>query len=303
MRVLVTGGCGFIGSHIVDGLVAAGHEVFIVDNLSTGNLANLNPKAKLFELDVRDAKLGEVFAEVKPEVVYHEAAQIDIAKSIADVGFDASVNVLGTVNVLSCCRDHGVGKIIYASSAAVYGDPQYLPVDEKHQIAPLSFYGVSKYSPELYIKAFSHLYGLKYTILRYANVYGIRQDPKGEGGVVSIFVDCLLKGNTPKIFGDGEQTRDFVYVKDIAAANLLALTKGDNQIINVSTNKRTTVNELLNVMSEGKVEGEHLPARNADILHSALDNSKAAEFLGFAPKYTLADGLKETVEYYRNKNK
>ncbi len=302
MRVLVTGGCGFIGSHIVDGLVAAGHEVFIVDNLSTGNLANLNPKAKLFELDVRDEKLGEVFAEVKPEVVYHEAAQIDIAKSVADVGFDASVNVLGTVNVLSCCRDYGVGKIIYASSAAVYGDPQYLPVDEKHSIGPLSFYGVSKYSPELYIKTFSHLYGLKYTILRYANVYGIRQDPKGEGGVVSIFVDCLLKGKTPKIFGDGEQTRDFVYVKDIAAANLLALTKGDNQIINVSTNKRTTVNELLEVMSEGKVEGEHLPARNADILHSALDNSKAAEFLGFAPKYTLAEGLKETMEYYRNKN-
>ncbi len=302
MRILVTGGCGFIGSHIVDGLVESGHEVFVVDNLSTGNLANLNPKAKLYELDVRDEALRDVFEEVKPETVYHEAAQIDIAKSVKDVGFDASVNILGAVNVLSCCRDFGVKKIIYASSAAVYGDPQYLPVDEVHGVAPLSFYGVSKFTPELYIKTFAHLYGIKYTILRYANVYGIRQDPKGEGGVVSIFVDCLLKGNTPKIFGDGEQTRDFVYVKDIAAANLLALTKGDNEIINVSTNRRITVNELLDTLSEGTVKAEYLPPRAADILHSALDNTKAKELLGFTPKFTLAEGLRETMEYYKKKN-
>ena len=299
MKILVTGGCGFIGSHIVDQLVAAGHTVAIADNLSTGSKKNLNPAAKLFEVDVRDAALRNVFEAFRPEVVYHEAAQIDIAKSIEDVGFDASINVLGSVRVLECCRDYKVRKIIYASSAAVYGDPAYLPVNEVHPIAPMSYYGVSKFTPELYIKTFAHLYGLAYTILRYANVYGIRQDPKGEGGVVSIFTDKLRRGEMPCIYGDGEQTRDFIYVADIAAANVAALTHGDNEIINVSTNLRTSVNELLAIMSDGKVAGEHLPARAADIPHSALDNTKAKTLLGWAPRYPLHEGLKKTMEYYK----
>ncbi len=301
MKILVTGGCGFIGSHIVDNLVGLGHTVAVADNLSTGNIDNLNPKAKFYNVDIRSAEFRSAVEEFAPEVIYHEAAQIDIQKSIREPSFDAETNVVGTVKVLEACRDFGVSKIIYASSAAVYGNPEYLPVDEKHPKAPMSYYGISKFTPEFYIKTFSDMYGLKYTILRYANAYGVRQDPKGEGGVVSIFTDKLLRGETPIIFGDGEQTRDFVYVRDIAGANIAALTKGDNEIINVSTCKKTTVNELFAVMSEGKVKAEYRDARKGDILHSYLDNTKLREILGYEIKYTLEQGVKETMDYYRNK--
>ncbi len=301
MKVLVTGGCGFIGSHIVDGLVALGHTVAVADNLSTGNIANLNPAAKFYEVDIRSAEFRAAVEEFAPEVIYHEAAQIDIQKSIKDSAFDAETNVVGTVKVLEAVRDFGVKKIIYASSAAVYGNPEYLPVDENHPKAPMSFYGISKFTPEYYIKTFSDMYGFKYTILRYANVFGVRQDPKGEGGVVSIFTDKLLRGETPIIFGDGEQTRDFVYVGDIAGANLAALTKGDNEIINVSTCKKTTVNELVDIMSGGKVKAEYRDARAGDILHSYLDNTKLRTILGYEPQFSLAEGVRLTMDYYREK--
>ena len=301
MKVLVTGGCGFIGSHIVDLLVDAGHEVAVCDNLSTGNIANLNPAAKFYEVDIKSAEFRRAVEEFAPEVIYHEAAQIDIQKSIRESAFDAETNVVGTVKVLEAVRDFGVKKIIYASSAAVYGNPEYLPVDENHPKAPMSFYGISKFTPEFYIKTFSDIYGFKFTILRYANVFGIRQDPKGEGGVVSIFTDKLLREETPIIFGDGEQTRDFIYVGDIAGANLAALTKGDNEIINVSNCKKTTVNELVDIMSGGKVKAEYREARAGDILHSYLDNTKLRTILGYEPKYTLAEGVKLTMEYYREK--
>lgn len=300
MNVLVTGGCGFIGSHIVDRLVDAGHTVAVADNLSTGNLEHLNPAAKLYRVDIREQELRGVFEDFRPDAVYHEAAQIDIQTSIRDVGLDAQINVLGTVRVLECCRDFQVGKLIYASSAAVYGNPEYLPVDEAHPVAPMSFYGVSKLTPEYYIKAFSGLYGLRYTILRYANVYGVRQDPKGEGGVVSIFTDKLLAGEAPVIFGDGEQTRDFVYVRDIAGANLAALTRGDNQTVNVSTGVQTSVNALLRAMAPG-VQAEYRPARAGDIKDSFLDNRRLREILGYSIQYPLAEGLRETMEYYRDK--
>ena len=301
MKVLVTGGCGFIGSHIVDLLVGAGYEVAVCDNLSTGNIANLNPAAKLYEVDIRSAEFRDAVKDFAPEVIYHEAAQIDIQKSIKDSAFDAETNVVGTVKVLETVRDFGVKKIIYASSAAVYGNPEYLPVDENHPKAPMSFYGISKFTPEYYIKTFSDMYGFKYTILRYANVFGIRQDPKGEGGVVSIFTDKLLRGETPIIFGDGEQTRDFIYVGDIAGANLAALTAGDNEIINVSNCKKTTVNELVDIMSGGKVKPEYRDARAGDILHSYLDNTKLKTILGYEPKYSLEEGVRLTMEYYRAK--
>ncbi len=301
MKVLVTGGCGFIGSHIVDGLCAAGHTVAVCDNLSTGNIANLNPEAKFYEVDIRSEEFRNAVCEFAPDVIYHEAAQIDIQKSILEVSFDAETNVVGTVKVLEAVRDFGVKKIIYASSAAVYGDPEYLPVDEKHPKAPMSFYGISKFTPEYYIKTFSDMYGFKFTILRYANVFGVRQDPKGEGGVVSIFTDKLLRGETPIIFGDGEQTRDFVYVGDIAGANIAALKAGDGEIINVSTCKKTTVNELVDIMSDGKVRAEYREARKGDILHSYLDNTKLRTILGYEPRYTLTEGVKLTMDYYREK--
>ncbi len=301
MRILVTGGCGFIGSHIVDQLIDEGHEVAVIDNLSTGNIKNLNPKAKLFGIDILSDEMKETFAEFKPQVVYHEAAQIDIQKSIKDTPFDAKVNILGTVKVLENCRNYGIDKIIYASSAAVYGNPEYLGIDENHSTKPISFYGISKYTPEYYIKVFSQIYGLKYTILRYANVYGIRQDPKGEGGVVSIFLDKMLKNEQPVIFGDGEQTRDFVYVADIAGANIAALKAGDNEVINISTNTPVSVNMLFKSMKKilnNDIEVLYGEERKGDIIHSYLCNEKAIKTLNWQPKFSLEKGLQKTIAYY-----
>jgi len=306
MRVLVTGGAGFIASHIVDELIKLKHHVCIVDNLSTGNDENINDEATFYKCDITEMdKLKLIFQVEQPEVVIHHAAQIDIQTSLKKPAFDAENNIVGTINILECCREFGVRKIIYPSSAAVYGDPKYLPVDENHVVDPISFYGISKHTPEHYIKIYAKLYGVNYIIFRYANVYGIRQDPKGEGGVVSIFVDKLINNQTPFIFGDGEQTRDFVYVKDIARANILALHKGINEIINISTNKGITVNELFKVMkniSGSKVNVVHKEERNGDILHSFLDNKKAEEKLGWSVEFKIEDGIRETVEYYRKLN-
>ncbi|GAB6117189.1 hypothetical protein JCM16816_07860 [Thermoanaerobacter brockii subsp. lactiethylicus] len=201
MKALVTGGAGFIGSNIVDLLIENGYEVVIVDNLSTGKEEFINKKAIFYKKDIIDEDLCKIFEKEKPDYVIHQAAQIDVQKSIDNPVFDAKINVLGTVNLLECCRKSGVKKVIYASSAAVYGNPEYLPIDEVHKINPISYYGISKHTPEHYFVVYRQLYGLKYTILRYANVYGIRQDPKGEGGVISIFLDKMLKGERPIIFG------------------------------------------------------------------------------------------------------
>lgn len=300
MRVLVTGGAGFIGSHIVDRAVAEGYEVLIVDDLSRGDVKNINAKAKFIKCDITSPELENVFKNFKPEVVIHHAAQIDVQFSIKNPIYDAKVNVLGTINILECMRKYGAKKIIYPSSAAVYGNPQYLPIDEKHPVQPLSPYGITKYTPEYYYKVYNELYGIKYTIFRYANVYGIRQSSKGEGGVVSIFVDKFKSNEVPVIHGDGEQTRDFVYVKDIARANMLAIEHGDNQIINISNNTKTTINELYNIMSElwcFNKEAVHGPARPGDIEHSYLDNTKAKKVLNWEPTYNVRAGLRETIEY------
>ncbi|WP_019907474.1 SDR family oxidoreductase [Thermoanaerobacter indiensis] len=304
MKVLVTGGTGFIGSHIVDLLIENGHGVVIVDNLSTGKEEFINKKAIFYKKDITDDDLYEIFKKEKPDYVIHQAAQIDVQKSIDNPLFDAKVNILGTVNLLEYCRKSGVKKIVYASSAAVYGNPECLPIDEGHKINPISYYGISKHTPEHYFEVYSQLYGLKYTILRYANVYGIRQDPKGEGGVISIFIDKMLKGERPIIFGDGNQTRDFVYVKDVAKANLLALEKGDNEVVNISTNKPTSINELVDLMNKimnTSLMPIYAEPRKGDIMHSYLDNKKALDVLGWRPEYSLEDGLRETIEYYRVK--
>ena len=301
--VLVTGGAGFIGSHIVDKLIEDNHQVIVIDNFSTGKKENLNEQAQVFNLDIRD-DLTSVFAKFEIEYVIHQAAQIDIQKSIAAPDFDSDVNVTGTVNLLNYCVEYDVEKIVYASSAAVYGQPEYLGIDEKHPVNPISFYGVSKHTPEHYLKVFNELYDLDYTILRYANAYGIRQDPKGEGGVISIFVDKFLSGENPTIFGDGEQTRDFVYVDDIAAANLAAMNNGSEEIINISCNQQTSVNQLVDLMNDivdTDLEANYEAERAGDIRHSYLINDKAKEVLDWEPQYSLEEGLKETFDYYKNK--
>jgi UDP-glucose 4-epimerase len=306
MKVIVTGGCGFIGSHIVDYLIDDGNEVYVIDNLSTGKLANLNKKAEFFNSDIGSDEVREIFHRVRPQVVYHEAAQIDIQKSIMYPVFDAETNISGTVNILNCCRDFGTGKIIYASSAAVYGDPQYLPVDEEHITDPISFYGISKHTPEHYIKVYGELYGLKYTILRYANVYGIRQDPKGEGGVISIFLDKIIKNEPLEIYGDGEQTRDFINVKDVAVANIKALNAGDGTAINISTGKPVSINELFEIIkkiSNKELKLQYEDARKGDIKDSFLLNTKAKDILDFVPAYDIEMGIKETMDFYLNSDK
>lgn len=297
-RILVTGGAGFIGSHIVDAAVSAGHKVAIVDNLSTGRLQNLNSAARFYNVDITDKKaLDAAFANWQPEYVIHHAAQIDVRHSVQDPAFDAAVNIGGSLNILHAASQHGVRKVVYASSAALYGDPCYLPVDEKHPVQPMAPYGASKHTVEHYLAIYHELYGLEYTALRYANVYGPRQDAKGEGGVVAIFTDRFLNGQGVVIYGDGEQTRDFVYVGDIAVANLLAMTADFNGILNISTEQETSVNDLfqlLQTVSGRTVACTRLPERPGEIRRSALSNKLAQEHLNWTPRVTLHEGLQRT---------
>ncbi len=304
MKVLVTGGCGFIGSHIVDRLLEEGHETCVLDNLSTGIRQNLNTDAYFCCVDIRSEDIRKTFEAFRPDVVFHEAAQIDVQRSISDTAYDADVNITGTINVLDCCREYGAGRIIYASSAAVYGSPQYPGIDEAHPQKPISFYGISKYVPEHYIRVYSGLYGLEYTILRYANVYGTRQDPRGEGGVVSIFIDRLLSGKQPVIYGDGLQTRDFIYVEDVASANLAALHGEGGRIFNISTGKKTSINKLFELMKDisgSSEDPEYGDERKGDIKHSFLVNDAAVSTLDWTPQYSLEEGLEKTIEYYRHR--
>jgi UDP-glucose 4-epimerase len=302
MKILVTGGAGFIASHIVDRLVEEGFDVVIIDNLSTGRREYLNSDAKFYELDINDSRVEEIIKEEEIEYVIHHAAQIDIQKSIQKPDFDAENNILGTIKLLEACRKGSVKKIIYASSAAVYGTPDYLGIDEEHPVAPISFYGISKHTPEHYIRTYQNLYDLDYTILRYANVYGIRQAPKGEGGVISIFIDQMLNNKRPTIFGDGTQTRDFIYVADIAKANLAALEGADNKVINISCNTQTSINSLVEMMNQvlnTKLEPIYEAERPGDIKDSYLDNNKALKLINWQPEYDLMAGLEETITYYQ----
>ncbi|RJQ24494.1 MAG: SDR family oxidoreductase [Peptococcaceae bacterium] len=305
MRVLVTGGAGFIGSHVVDVLVSAGAQVAVLDDLSTGRFENLNPGANFYRGSIEGAELVELIERERPAVVFHQAAQVDVQRSLREPLADVKTNISGTLNLLEVCRRFGVKKVVYASSAAVYGNPSYLPVDEKHPVEPLSCYGISKYVPELYLETYRHLYGLNYTVLRYANVYGPRQDVQGEGGVVAVFTWKLLRGESPCIFGDGEQTRDFIYVKDVAAANLAAIDGGNGMVLNISTGAPVSVNTLFAGLKEitgsplGAVYG---PPRPGDITHSYLSAERAGAAVGWSPRYSLAEGLRETVAHYAEKS-
>ncbi|MFZ5591900.1 MAG: NAD-dependent epimerase/dehydratase family protein [Bacillota bacterium] len=299
MRVLVTGGAGFIGSHTVEALLAAGCQPAVLDNLSRGRRENLPAGLTLYHGDIRDTVLvSRAVEEFEPRAVIHLAAQVDVQTSLGWPDEDMAINIGGTINLLEACRRHGVGKVVYASSAAVYGDPQYLPVDERHPLQPLSPYGISKHTAEHYLEAYRCLYGINYVVLRYANVYGPRQDATGEGGVVAIFADRVRRGQAPVIFGDGEQTRDFIYVCDVAAANLAALQRGDGLIANISTGRATSVNQLYRLFRQlvpGAPPARYAPPRPGDIQHSVLDCGRAVQQLAWQPCFDLASGLGEMI--------
>ncbi|MGP3560031.1 NAD-dependent epimerase/dehydratase family protein [Geobacillus sp. BK01] len=306
MKVLVTGGCGFIGSHIVDLLVESGYDSAVIDNLSTGSAAFLHPEAKWHHVDLlSQTDVDAVFAHEKPDYVIHQAAQTSVPASIADPSADALINIFGTLTVLHCCVKYNVKKIIFASSCAVYGDAGDTSITESSPVRPTSFYAASKQMGELYIRLFHRYYGLTYTILRYANVYGPRQSAKNEGGVVAALIRKQLAKEPPVIFGDGNQTRDFVFVKDVAWANVLSLTKGDNNTFNIGTNQGTTINELAALIASffpSPIRCLYHPERPGDIRHSRLNAEQANRQLGWLPKYDLETGLAETVRFYRSNN-
>lgn len=305
MKILVTGGAGFIGSNIVDALIENGHEVAIIDNLSTGKEENINPKASFSNVDITDFEaLESVFQSFKPEIVFHVAAQIDVRKSMEDSSFDAEVNVVGSVNLFSLCVQYGIKRIVFSSTGgALYGEPEELPAKEDSPIQPLSPYGVSKYCAEQYLNYFKRLYGIERVILRYGNVYGPRQDPLGEAGVIAIFTNKILKGESPTVFGDGNQTRDYVFIEDVVRANVLAL-EGKEGIYNIGTGKETSVNRLIEIFLDvlGKeVKLEYAPQRIGEVYRISLDCERAKRELGFVPKYPLAEGIIKTIEWYRGK--
>jgi UDP-glucose 4-epimerase len=305
VRILVTGGAGFIGSHVVDAYVAAGHEVAVIDNFSTGNEANLNSEARLFRIDVRDRpEVDKAIAEFRPEIVNHHAAQAEVPKSVADPAFDAQVNVIGGINLLKASVDHDVRKFVFISTGgALYGEPDVVPADEDHPIRPLSPYGTSKFCFEQYLGTFNRTFLLEFTVLRYANVYGPRQDfMSEEGRVVAIFASRMLAGKPITIDGDGEQSRDMLHVGDVATANLAALAHGAGGTYHVSTGVDVSVNDLyrkLAILTEYTLEPEHGPRRKGDVYRIALDNARARRDLSWEPRVSLEEGLSLTVDYFR----
>lgn len=305
LNILVTGGAGFIASHIVDALIENGHNVTIIDNLSTGRKENINPKAKFYEKDIRD-DLSEIFEQGKFDIVNHHAAQINVRRSVNDPIYDAQINILGTLNLLQNCVKFGVKKFMFASTGgAVYGEQDYFPADENHKQQPLSPYGISKLAVEKYLYFYKEVHNLRYTILRYANIYGPRQNPLGEAGVVCIFLDKILSGQQPIINGNGEQTRDYVYVKDVVKANLLTLEEEESDVYNVGTAIETSVNELFQIINSNfnyKIKKVHGPAKPGEQMRSVITSEKLFKKFNWKPSNKLIDGLKETIDYYKKLN-
>jgi UDP-glucose 4-epimerase len=303
LKILVTGGAGFIGSHVADTYIGAGHHVVIVDDLSSGNMKNVNPKAKFVKMDIRGDELRGLFESEKFDVVNHHAAQMDVRRSVDDPLFDASVNVVGSLNLLENSKRFGVKRFVFASTGgAIYGEQDYFPADEEHPQRPLSPYGISKLAVEKYLFYYMTVHGLQYTILRYANVYGPRQNPHGEAGVVAVFSTRMLSGKQPVINGDGRQTRDYVNVKDLVRANLLALSVKGSEIVNIGTGIETDVNDLFRLIMyhAGKsVDEVHGEPKKGEQLRSVVSNKKAERILGWKPTIGLSDGIKDTVEFFR----
>jgi len=306
MKILVTGGAGFIGSNIVDTYISNGHDVVIVDSLETGRLTNINPKAKFYKLDIRDPKLESVFEEERPQIVNHHAAQMDVRRSVSDPKYDADVNVVGSLNLLELSRKFKVSRILYSSSGGtVYGEPVYLPCDEKHPIRPICPYGATKYIFEVYLDMYKFMYDMDFTVFRYPNIYGPRQDPHGEAGVIAIFTGLMLRGKPVTINGDGKQQRDFVFVKDIANANYLAtINQKGSGVFNLGSGIPTDINQIFDALKsitgyEKKVS--HGPAKLGETSRIFLTGELAFEALGWKPEVSLYEGLQATVEYFKLK--
>ena len=304
MKVIVTGGAGFIGSNVCDALVAAGHEVVALDNLSSGRKENLSPGVRLIEADIGGSQIGHILAREQPDALCHHAAQIDVRKSVQDPAFDAEVNVVGMLRLLEASVKAGVGRFVFASSGgACYGEQEIYPAPETHPLRPVSPYGVSKAAGELYLGYYRAEQRLAFTALRYANVYGPRQNPHGEAGVVAIFAERLLRGQACTIFGDGENTRDFVYVGDVARANLLALTKDFSGPVNIGTGRETSVTGLYQLLAQAvgvSTAPSHAAAKPGEQRRSVVDPTLAATVLGWRPEVALEQGLALTAAYFRS---
>jgi len=306
MRILVTGGAGFIGSHTVDALVQRAYDVAIIDDLSTGKRGHLNPRARFYQADLRDAKpVTEVIEQERPEVIYHLAAQMDVRRSVADPVFDAQVNLFGLLNVMEAARGRGLKRVIFASSGgAIYGEQDVFPCDENHLCRPVSPYGVAKLASERYLFFYRNEYGIGYTALRYGNVYGPRQDPHGEAGVVAIFCGRLLSAQPCTIYGDGRQTRDYVYVGDVAAANVAALEHPADGPFNIGSGIESDVNQLYTELAQlagVRTAAVYGAARPGEQRRSCILPALAGHKLGWEPKVSLHDGLATTFEYFKRK--
>lgn len=304
MNILVTGGAGFIGSQIADAYIEQGHSVTILDNLSTGKKKNVSPRATFHEADLREADaVKKVLDQGKFDVVNHQAAQIDVRKSVADPGYDASVNIVGMLNLLQAALQSGVKKVVFASSGgAIYGEQDYFPADEQHPTRPISPYGIAKLTTEHYLFYYKTVYGLDFVNLRYANVYGPRQNPEGEAGVVSVFTTRMLRNEPAFINGDGKQTRDYVYVGDVVKANVLALNVKGSDSFNVGTGVETDVVTLfqhLRKLTGTTIQQQHAEAKRGEQMRSVLTPEKIGRVLVWAPSVTLEEGLKRTVEFFR----
>ena len=305
MNILVTGGAGFIGSHVVDAYITDGHHVVVVDDLSSGVKENLNPKAEFYQIDIRGQEVQQIFRRHSFDVVNHLAAQMDVRRSVADPMFDASINVIGGLNIFESARQSGVKKIIFSSTGgAIYGEQDFFPADEEHPVRPLSPYGITKLVTEKYLSYYKEVYGIDHVVLRYANVYGPRQNPHGEAGVVAIFAKKMLQGEQPIINGDGKQTRDYTYVGDVVRANVVALKYPGSDVFNVGTGIETDVTQLFRILRgllNSTCPEEHGPAKMGEQLRSVISYAKIQRELGWSPSVRLSDGLKITAEFFKKK--
>lgn len=301
MKILVTGGAGFIGSHLSDRLILDSHEVFVIDNLSSGREGNIAKRARFLKEDIRNHSLGDIFKKEKFEIVFHLAAQSDVSKSLKNPKMDMETNILGTLNLLELSAKNKVKKFIFANSVACFGEPKYLPIDEKHPPSPISFYGLSKYTGSFYVQLFGRKKNLPFVNLIFANVYGPKQNPFGEGGVVAKFIYSMISGDPPNVFGSGNQTRDFIFVEDLVLALTLSL-KIKNETLPIGTGMETSVNQLYQKIAQKLnflKKPAYKPKKEGDIERSVVSSKKAKKLLGFSPRTSLDVGLEKTISYFK----